>query len=79
MKSETEIRERLAETAESLDKAMRASDDCEKRVLVVPETQYHALGGLTDETYTTRTGALFKLFRTRIQAKRRENGVLDDE
>jgi hypothetical protein len=53
--------------AQQVNEQMRASEDCEKRVLVVPETQYNALGGLTDETYQTRTGALYKLFETRIK------------
>lgn len=53
---------------DELDKNLRANPETNKRVLVVTDDQYHTLGGLTNDTYDTRTGVLFRLLEHRIRS-----------
>jgi len=53
--------------AEELDKAMRKDKECDKRLVVVTDKQYHALGSMMTETYDSRSAALFRLLRTRLK------------
>jgi hypothetical protein len=60
------MNERVRQQSRALNRELqRARSD--RRVLVVPATQYHALGGLTDETYQTRPAVLSRLLRERIE------------
>lgn len=56
----------IRESIEALDRALRENPESDHRVLLVREDQYHALGSLTDETYDSRSGVIFKLLRQRI-------------
>jgi len=69
--------ENLQDAIEAIDKEMRQDDECDKRAIIVTETQYHSLGALTDEIYTEKSGAVHKLFSDHLMLQKQQNGVLE--